>query len=154
MEPTRPTRPVTCGASCSTREPSDGGVVDLQQLSQNQAFIKTSGIDFTVNWGLEVGPGDLNFQMITSWVDKFESQTTSNDPVYDFAGTIGTTTGSSAPEWKANLVTTYTWNNLRGQLTTRYIDSMTHANVVTGGSPETNTSVGSVWYFDLVGVYD
>lgn len=137
-----------------TREPSDGGVVDLRQLSQNQAFIKTSGIDFSVIWGLGVGPGDLNFQMITSWIDKFESQTTSNDPVYDFAGTIGTTTGSSAPEWKANLVTTYAWDNFRGQLTTRYIDSMTHSNVVTGGSPETNTSVGSVWYFDLVGVYE
>jgi len=136
------------------RDQADGGVVGLQQLSQNQAFIKTSGIDFTFNWGREVGPGDLNFQMITSWVDKWESQTTSDDPTYDFAGTIGTTTGSSVPEWKGNLVTTYTWNNLRGQFTTRYIDSMFHANVVTGGSPETNTGVGSVWYFDLVGIYD
>jgi len=136
------------------RDQSDGGVIELQQLAQNQAFIKTSGIDFNFNYGLEVGPGDLSFQMIATWLDKYETQTTINDPKYDFAGTIGTTTGSSAPEWKGNLVTTYQWNNLRGQLTTRYIDSMFHANVVTGGSPDTNTSVGSVWYFDLVGIYD
>ena len=41
-----------------------------------------------------------------------------------------------------------------GQLITRYIDGMEHANTVTGGSPLTNTSVGSVWYWDLMGVYE
>ena len=95
------------------REPSNGGVIDLQQLSQNQAFIKTSGIDLTFNWGLPVGPGDLGFQMITSWLDKFETQTTNVDPVYDFAGTVSNITAGSAPEWKSNLVTTYAWENVR-----------------------------------------
>jgi outer membrane receptor protein involved in Fe transport len=136
------------------REQSNGGVIDLQQLSQNQAFIKTSGIDFTFNWGLLVGPGDLTFQSITSWLDKFETQTTSVDPVYDFAGTVSSITAASAPEWKSNLVTNYAWDNWRVQMTTRYIDGMKHANTVTGGSPLTNTSVSSVWYWDLMGVYE
>lgn len=136
-----------------TRDQSNGGVIGLKQLSQNQAFIKTDGIDFTVNYGLTVGPGDLMFQMLTSWVNSFENLTTSVEPVFDFAGTIGTTTGSSAPEWKINFVTSYDWNDFRGQVTGRYIDGMKHANVVTGGSPETNTSISAVTYRDLMGSY-
>lgn len=138
------------------RDQSNGGVINLKQLSQNQAFINTSGIDFTVNWGLPIGAnwGDLGFQLVTTWVEKYETQTTSVDPVYDFAGTIGQTTGSSVPEWKATLQTTWTIDQLRLGLTTRYIDSMGHANVVTGGSPTANTGVDAVTYWDLSASFD
>ncbi len=135
------------------RDVSNGGVTALKQLAQNQAFIKTDGIDVAVNYGLDVGPGDLTFQMLTSWINSFENQTTPDDPVYDFAGTISSTTGSSAPEWKINLVTAYSWNGFRAQVTGRYIDAMGHANVVTGGSPTSNTSVSAVTYWDLMGSY-
>ncbi|HKX56576.1 MAG TPA: TonB-dependent receptor, partial [Xanthomonadales bacterium] len=135
------------------RDQDNGGVIQLQQLSQNQAFIKTDGIDFTVNYGLVAGPGDLSFQLLTSWLNSWESQTTSVDPVFDYAGTIGSTTGSASPEWKVNLVTAYSWENLRTQITGRYIDGMSHANVVTGGSPVTNTSVSAVTYWDLFASY-
>jgi iron complex outermembrane receptor protein len=135
------------------RDQDNGGVIQLQQLSQNQAFIKTDGIDFTVNYGLVAGPGDLSFQLLTSWLNSWESQTTSVDPVFDYSGTIGSTTGSASPEWKVNLVTAYSWENLRTQITGRYIDGMGHANVVTGGSPITNTSVSAVTYWDLFASY-
>jgi outer membrane receptor protein involved in Fe transport len=139
-----------------SRDQSNGGVIELKQLSQNQAFINTSGIDFTVNWGLPVGEnwGDLGFQLVTTWIEKYETQTTNVDPVYDFAGTIGSTTGSSVPEWKATLQTSWTIDQLRLGLTTRYIDSMGHANVVTGSSPASNTSVDAVTYWDLSASYD
>lgn len=138
------------------REASNGGVINLKQLSQNQAFINTSGIDLTLNWGFPVGDsyGDLNFQLITTYVEKYETQTTSVDPVYDYAGTIGDTTGSSTPEWKATLQTTWQWNALQLGLTTRYIDSMVHAQTVTGGNPATNTPVDSIVYWDLSAKYD
>lgn len=138
------------------RDQSNGGVIELKQLSQNQAFINTSGIDFTVNWGFPVGDrfGDLGFALVTTWVEKYETQTTNVDPVYDFAGTIGSVTGSSTPEWKATLQTTWSIDALSVGVTTRYIDSMGHANVVTGGSPAANTGVDSVVYWDLSAKYD
>lgn len=138
------------------RDQSNGGVINLKQLSQNQAFINTSGIDLAVNWGIPVGEswGDLNFQLITTWIEKYETQTTSVDPVYDFVGTIGSTTGSSTPEWKATLQTTWSIDQLQLGVTARYIDSMTHANVVTGGSPTANTGVDAVTYWDLSAKYD
>jgi outer membrane receptor protein involved in Fe transport len=136
------------------RDPNNGGVIELQQLSRNQAFINTSGIDLTANWGFPVGPGNLDFRVVGTWVEKFESQTTSDDPVNNFLGSIGATTGSATPKWKGTLLTTYSMQNLQGQLTVRFIDNMIHANVVTGSSPLSNTGVPETWYLDLSGRYD
>jgi outer membrane receptor protein involved in Fe transport len=138
------------------RDPSNGGVIDLEQLSQNQSFINTSGIDLTLNWGIPVGQewGDLAFQWVVTWVEKYEQQITSVDPVYDYVGTIGQTTGSSTPEYKTNLTVTWSINDLQLQATGRYIDSMVHANTVTGGSPVSNTGVDSTYYVDLSAKYD
>jgi outer membrane receptor protein involved in Fe transport len=140
-----------------TRDQANGGVVDLRQLQENQAFVKTSGIDLSVDWGFGMGEvGDLNFRLITTYLEKFEEQTaiTPNDPAYEYAGTIGSTTGTSNPEWKGTLITTYRWNELQVQATTRFIDAMINRNVVSGGSPVTNTGVDSTWYVDLSSRYD
>jgi outer membrane receptor protein involved in Fe transport len=138
------------------RDASNGGVVDLQQLSQNQSFINTSGVDFTLNWGIPVSDrwGDLAFQWVVTWVEKYETQTTNVDPVFDYVGTIGSTTGSSTPEYKTNLTVTWNIDALQVQAVGRYIDSMKHANTVTGGSPTSNTGVDSVYYVDLSAKYD
>jgi outer membrane receptor protein involved in Fe transport len=136
------------------RDPNNGGVINLEQLSRNQAFIKTSGIDLTTNWGFPVGSGNLDFRVVTTWVEKYETQTTSVDPVNDYVGSIGNTTGSATPKWKGTLITSYSRENLMGQLTVRFIDNMIHANVVTGSSPVQNTGVPETWYVDLSGRYE
>jgi len=129
------------------RDPNLGGVIDLLQLSRNQSFTNTSGVDLTFAWGSELGGtgGTLDFNVVTTWIEKYESQTTNVDPVNDFVGTIGSTTGSSTPEWKVSVGTTYTRGPVQLQLTSRYIDSMVHANTVTGGSPTSNTGVPATW---------
>jgi len=138
-----------------SREPSNGGVINLAQFSTNQSFINTSGIDFVVGWGIDLGgAGSLDFNVISTWVEKYESQTTSVDPVNDFVGTIGATTGSATPEWRHTINTTWSMDALSLTGTARYIDSMVHSNTVTGGSPVTNTGVDSMWYFDLRGTFD
>jgi outer membrane receptor protein involved in Fe transport len=76
------------------------------------------------------------------------------DPVNDFMGSIGATTGSSAPKWKASLFTSYSLQNLQAQLAVRYIDNMIHANVITGGSRVSNLGVPETWYIDLTGRYE
>jgi len=137
------------------RDANNGGVIQLQQLQQNQAFINTSGVDLGINWGIGMGgAGDLGFQLVATWLEKFEEQTSTADPVDDFAGAVGQVTGETNPEYKATLVTTYSRPNLQVQVVSRYIDSMIHRNVVTGGSPTTNTGVPATWYFDLAGKYE
>lgn len=140
------------------RDQNDGGVINLEQFSRNQAFIETSGVDITARWGVDladvgVDAGSLNWNLIATWVEKYTTQTTNVDPVNDFVGTIGSGTGGSTPEWKVTLNTNYTYEDLSLNLATRYIQDMVHSNTVTGGSPVTNTGVPSTWYFDLNGTY-
>jgi outer membrane receptor protein involved in Fe transport len=137
------------------RDQNDGRIIGLTLLQRNQAFIETTGIDFTVDWGLSMGgAGDLNLSMFGTWTEKWESQTSVADPINDFAGTISQVTGGSTPEWKINLVTTWSMADLQLQHTLRFIDSMIHANVITGGSPVTNTGVDATYYHDLTGRYN
>ncbi len=136
------------------RDPNNGGIINLEQLSRNQSFINTSGIDLTTNWGFSVGSGNLDFRLVGTWVEKFETQTTNVDPVNDFVGSIGQTTGSATPTWKGTLMTSYSRENLQAQLTVRFIDNMIHGNVVTGSSPVSNTGVPETWYIDLSGRYN
>lgn len=135
------------------RDPADGRVINLQQLSQNQAQLNVEGVDITASYGLPVGPGELGLNLLASYLLASESQTTPDDPVNDFAGTIGQLTASSAPEWKGTLLTTYSWSNWKGSVTNRYISAMDHANTVTGGSPITNTGVDETWYTDIGAEY-
>jgi outer membrane receptor protein involved in Fe transport len=140
-----------------TRDQSNGGVIDLLQLQQNQAAWNTSGIDFALNWGIPVGTqwGDLAFQWVVTWIEKFETQTTSVDPVIDYVGTIGSSSNTlaSTPEWKTNLTVTWNLDALQLQAVGRYIDSMEHANSVLP-NPAPGTGVDSVYYVDLSAKYD
>jgi iron complex outermembrane recepter protein len=135
------------------RDQADGRVIDLKQFQRNQSVWEVAGIDATVNWGMDVGPGGLDFAILASWLSKFEKQTTNVDRFNDFAGTIGNTTGSTFPDLRATLLTSYTLDNIQIKATTRYISSMTHANLVTSPT-STATGTEATWYLDLAGSYD
>jgi len=139
-----------------TRSATNGGVEGLLQLSRNQAASTVSGVDLAAGVGFDLGEsiGTLDFNLGATWTEKNESQTTPVDPVFDFAGTIGSGTGSSVPEWKANIDTIYSRGPLKLQLSARYIDGMVNAATVTGGSPISNTGVPATWYYDLIGRYE
>lgn len=133
------------------REQSNGGIVDLELFQQNQAFQNVGGIDFAVDIGFAVGAGDLGFSLVGAWLEKNEQQTSVADPVLDFAGSIGGTTGSALPEWRGTLTTTYSFQDLQVQAVARFIDSMIHANNVAGTA---GIGTPSTWYYDLTGTYN
>ncbi len=135
-----------------SRNAATGGVQNILQLSQNQAKLTVEGIDLNASYGLGIGPGELNLAMLATYLMANEVQVTSVDPVQDFAGTIGSTTGSSAPEWKATLLTGYTWNNISASVTNRYIAKMDHSTSVT--SPATAApGVDATYYTDIAADY-
>lgn len=133
------------------REQSNGGIIDLELFQQNQAFWNVGGIDVAFDIGFQVGPGDLGFNIVAAWLEKNEQQTSVADPVLDYAGSIGGTTGSASPEWKGTISTSYSWDDLQLQLVTRYIDDMIHANNVAGTA---GVGTDSIWYHDLTGTYN
>ncbi|HLU07697.1 MAG TPA: TonB-dependent receptor [Woeseiaceae bacterium] len=135
------------------RDQANGRVIDLQTLERNQSVWEVSGIDTTLNWGMELGAGQLDFALLASWLQKFEMQTTSVDQANDFAGSIGSDPGEARPEWRGTLVTTYATDNLELQATTRYIGSMMHSATVTNPAAAAN-GTEATWYLDLAGRYD
>ncbi|HNP63854.1 MAG TPA: TonB-dependent receptor [Woeseiaceae bacterium] len=139
--------------SLFNRDSADGRVIDLQQFQRNQSVWEVSGIDLTTNWGMDIGPGEFDLALLASWTEKFETQTTNIDPFNDFAGTIGSTTGSATPDWRGTLQLTYGMDKLQVKTTTRYVSSMSHAALVTNPSA-TATGTDSVWYTDIAGRYD
>lgn len=137
-----------------TRDPNNGGVIGLKQLSRNQAFQKVTGVDIGVDYALSLQQmGSLRWNLLVTWNEKSTSQTTAVDPINDFVGTIGSTTGSAIPKWRASLSTIYSLGNLSLQMANRYIDKMVHANTVTGGSPVSNTGTAATWYHDISARY-
>lgn len=136
------------------RDANNGGVIGLKQLDRNQAFVKIAGVDLGLDYSLNLKQlGSLRWNLLTTWIEKNTSQTTSVDPVNDFVGTIGSTTASATPTWRATLTTSYSLGGLSLQLTNRFIDKMVHSNTITGGSPVSNTGTAATWYHDLSARY-
>ena len=143
------------------RDQANGGVIGLQQLSRNQAAYETAGVDVALNWGWDLASafntpvaGRLNFNIIGTWVEKYTTQTTSVDPVYESVGSIGSSTASATPEWRWTLGTNWKYDKLSLSWQSRYIGEMVHFNTRTGGSATSNTGVPATWYHDLTGNID
>ncbi len=143
------------------RDQADGGIINLNQLNNNDNRVEKAGVDITARWGFDLADvgmdiGSLNWNAVATYTVKDDSQTLvgTADPIYDFVGTIGSTTGTSSPEWRYTLNSNYSNDDLSMNLALRYIQDMFNSNVVTGGSPITNTGVDQTWYLDLNGTYN
>lgn len=138
------------------RSPAGFDILDLQELSLNQAVQATSGWDLSVDWRTDLEAlglwGRLGVNIQANLVDKFESQTSSADPVLDYAGTIGTLPGEYLPEFRANLNLSYDLGDFGADLRVRYLDNAKHENDVPTDSA-TATGVPATYYLDLATRY-
>ena len=107
-------------------------------------------VAFNVRFDTE-SVGSFGVNVLSTWVEKYTSQLSTVDPVYDYVGTIGTGTGSATPEWRHTVQGSWSLDPFSLTATARYIDEMRHSNTVTGGA---GTGTDSVWYFDLRGSWD
>ncbi len=136
------------------RGAGDGRVINMLQLQDNRNYIETSGVDIALGWGIDLSSlGDLDFRVVSTWVEGYGAGTTVSaaDPIYEYVGTIGTGTGSAVPEWRHTVTTTWNYDALSLTGTGRFIDAMSHANLITGG---TGSGTEETWYFDLRGSFD
>ncbi len=85
-----------CGNA--VRNQATGGIVSTLVSYANQAWVKTRGVDFAVNWsadladmGLKSLPGSLNVGLQGTFLDTYKTKQSSEafDPVYEWKGTLG-----------------------------------------------------------------
>jgi outer membrane receptor protein involved in Fe transport len=130
-----------------------GQVVALQE---NLGSVKTSGIDFGLNWTQPISEwGSLGVAFQGTYVRTFETQPLPNGGSYDCAGYYGSTCGQPIPEWRHRL--RFSWNtpwNVLAAVTWRYMTSVTldssQSNpLLTAPFNPVDKEIGSQSYFDL-----
>jgi iron complex outermembrane receptor protein len=134
---------------------SGGGYID--GLNNNLGSVKTSGIDFTLNWNTPIkdyGSVAVNFQ--GTWVDTFITQPLPGGPSYDCAGLFGVTCGTPTPTWRHHLqgIWNTPWYGISAALTWRYfssvdIDTSSSNPLLSGTTNSVTAKIGDQSYFDL-----
>jgi iron complex outermembrane recepter protein len=79
------------------RNQSTGGAISTLLSYDNQAWVKTRGIDFTFNWAAQLtdmglpAPGGISVNITGSWLDSYKTKTSpaTYDPVTEWKGTLG-----------------------------------------------------------------
>ena len=102
------------------RNLSTGGQLNQQISYANQATVKTSGVDFTVNWfsnlsdlGLEKIPGGIGVNVSGTWLQSYKTKTSpaKYDPVIDWKGSLGPTlTGFNAGAYSYRVFTSFSYS--------------------------------------------
>jgi outer membrane receptor protein involved in Fe transport len=127
----------------------------------NTGSLETKGFDLEANYRLNLGDGNLGFQLIGTYVDSFVTEPLPGFPTYDCVGLYGNVCGTPIPEFRTKFRTT--WNtpwNVGLTFTWRYIDSISVDSTVDNpnfdfeGHPAVDETLGSRSYFDLTGSYN
>ena len=101
------------------RSTSNGGALTTQVSYDNQATVKTSGVDFTMSWsakmadmGLESIPGGLNVSVQGTWLNYYKTKESaaSYDPEVDWKGSLGPSLqGFNAGAYSYRLFTNFSY---------------------------------------------
>lgn len=67
-----------------------GTLGDVKTTYVNNGRFQVSGIDVAFDWGVDVGPGSLNFNALFNYLIDFKSSALPTLPLVDYAGTFGT----------------------------------------------------------------
>jgi len=140
---------------CQTfeRNPLNGNIINLQATNQNLATAKTSGVDFQVDWAYDIGPGTLDIGWIGTWLENYETQSLPGAPFVQYEhrignnGPLGSSVGSSFPEWKWQMSANYTMGALKVGARWNHIAEMTNRS-------NANDAIPAIGYLDLLARYD
>lgn len=84
----------------------------IDVVTQNIAFLHTSGVDVDLSYRAPVGPGDLTLRAYGNWVTQYKQQTNTVAPVLEYAGYVAN--GSvyyALPKFKGSLSALYSIGN-------------------------------------------
>jgi iron complex outermembrane receptor protein len=145
---------------CQLTTRNASGSIELQlQPTLNLAAYEVSGLDFQLDYGFSLddvgltGGGDLTFNTVVSYLDKYKIQNLADAPFLEYAGTIGNAQidpGATAfPRWKLNLAATYSIGPAQLTATYRWYDKLSHYSDVGVTNPSRPGSA-AIDYVDLI----
>jgi outer membrane receptor protein involved in Fe transport len=93
----------------------------------NATKVKMSGVDVDLSYRTDLGKGQLMLRAYLGYVDKFQTQVTSDQPIIDYAGWSGGGAGgvsSAIPHFKGTLSANYTFGDFGIFVQENMIDSL------------------------------
>jgi outer membrane receptor protein involved in Fe transport len=136
----------------------NGNLQDARVETLNLGAYETSGIDFQVDWALDLGDlglndklGRISLNVVGTHLNKFKLQSLPEGPILSYKGlTSGAINAGALPVWKVNTTMTYAVGRIDLSLRWRYIDSLDDVSRATSPT-STIAGVRTYNYFDLSG---
>jgi iron complex outermembrane recepter protein len=148
-----PTYSVT-NAACQliSRNAITGDRASVQALYSNLGTLLTQGVDLSVNWAHDIGPGVFSVGTDANYLNKYVYQTAPGSALVDAKGTLDTVNGAAGLgglfEFKALTHFNYTWNALSAGINWDFDSSIADASA----SRTPNTKVKGVPAYNLFGL--
>lgn len=115
------------------RYPASGAIGQLMTSFFNNGEFETSGIDLSINWNMDAGPGRVGVNSVINYlIDKKSTELAGIDPLLDYTGTFGPDQnglstggfGGGSYEWRALTEMSYTIEDLRVAFRWEFLDSI------------------------------
>jgi len=148
-----PSYTIAGNAACSLiqRNPITGDRASVTSLYSNLGTTQTRGVDLSMNWSRELGPGRLGLGSTMNYLNKFIYQTQPGTPYLDARGTLDDTVGGDVSDqgglfdFRANSHVQYTWQALTFGVNWEYLSSIKDASA----SMDPDTKVEGVPAYNL-----
>lgn len=131
-----------------SRDPNSGQITSTLETNANLGTLKTSGIDFQMDWALTLadvgGPawGSLALNIIGTKLQEWKRQDIPGGEFTDRKGTISNAFGLTLPEWKFLSSLNWNYNPFTVGVRWRYVGSVKNFN-------NREQTLKAVSYFDL-----
>jgi len=148
-----PTYSVT-NSSCQliSRNPLTGDRASVQALYSNLGNLLTQGVDLSVNWAHDLGPGVLELGTSANYLNKYVYQTQAGSPLVDAKGTLDPVNGAAGLgglfTFRALSHFNYVWNALTVGINWEFLSSIASA----ASSTTPNTKVEGEPAYNLFGL--
>jgi len=142
-----------------SRDQTTGQWIATAATFENLGMISTSGIDAQLEWsvdapGISGETGSVFANILFNWLEKYEVQNNPGGPVFDYAGSVGSTIANPpyGPQYKWRLNSTLGYDFGRGSLSVnwRHTPSAKHIAAVTSPTAEQDR-IKAYDIFDLAG---
>ena len=136
-----------------------GGIGQISLPYLNLGGLQTKGIDFQVDWGIDLNDtglgniGDLSINALITYIDSYASKALPDSSFQELSGTISSADSLALPDWRWLVTTTYATGPFSTSVRWRHVAAMDDVTAVTRPSSPA-PGVPSYDVFDLTARYD
>ena len=135
-----------------TRNAQNGGLGNVFVTYANNGRFEIEGVDFQLDWGMDIGPGTLTVNSLLNWLRHLKVAELPTDAMVDYAGTNGTTVlglNSGAYDYRVFTTVGYSVGPARIAVQWQHLPSIEDsAEAILGPTPTTGTPSYNIFHLN------